>query len=172
MPYIGARTLAPGQATAPKALKETRNVKGTHRRLVVALAFLLVVAVASAVLAAQAKAGDGLGFRIVKAIADTGGADIPVVTAKDGAAAGMSCGMDGGGCAAGTGASGCSMGKPDAADADGPACGATAPEADTETAEAPANCPSETGVDCSDCDLKDTCPVHQTAETADAPKTN
>ena len=87
---------------APTAVREAEEVKGSYRRLVIALAVLLVVAVAGSVLYAQAMAGDGVGFAVMKVIADSGQGEYLVVPMHVGESGGdpmpaMSC-ADGGGC--------------------------------------------------------------------------
>ena len=153
-------------------------MKRSHRRLVVALAFLLVVAVTSAVLAAQANAGTGVGFGMLKALAETGSSEDAAAVAPRGMSgpgrsgmSGMSCGAEGASCAGEEGGSSCSMGKPEAKSADGASRSAAKPEAKADTEEVAANCPAEKSGDCSTCDEKATCPVHEAKEKAAAQAT-
>jgi hypothetical protein len=173
---------------AREALKEAGDVKGS-RRLVIVLAFLLVVAGASVVLATQAKAGTGAGFAMLKAFAESGGADGVVAASTGMGGPGMSCGAAGASCAGHEGGSSCSMGKSGAEGSDGATCsmgksqaksadGATCgmdktgagadAKAVTESCSAE-TCSAEKGGDCSTCDEAATCPMHQAKETTSAP---
>lgn len=188
----GVDVLASEDTIAPTALREAEYVKGSHRRLVVALAFLLVVAVASAVLAAQAKAGTGVGFGILKALAETGGSDAVPVAPSGMSGPGMSQCSDGGSCSAEKGASSCSMGKPEAkakaeakaedkaevkaearaeARTEAAACSTEKPAADDGAKVAAASCGAEKDEACITCDQKDTCTIRESSAKAAAPDT-
>jgi hypothetical protein len=134
--------IAPTQETAPKALKEAEEVKGSYRKLVIALAVLLVVAAAGSVLYAQAMAGTGVGFSVMKTLADTGGSDSTFMAGRGARGRGgfdLSCATGDGGCGGAEGGSSCSMSKPDGASAEGDSCSTATPKVEAdEAAEADA----------------------------------
>ena len=87
-------------------------MKGSHKRLIIAVAVLLVVGVAGSVLWAQAMAGEGAAFGVMKALAFTGGGPMTVAPMQSDdapqamAAPPTSC-TTGGGCGGEEGASSC-----------------------------------------------------------------
>jgi hypothetical protein len=122
-------------------------VKGSYRKLVIVVAVLLVVGVAGSVLFAQAMAGDGVGFSVMKALADTGGADVVIFAAEGPGAehasrvAGVSCDVRSGGCGGEEEGSSCGMG---ASDAEAGGCAVATPGAEDADAKTDAVTDTET----------------------------
>jgi hypothetical protein len=160
---------------APRALKEAEEVKGSNRRPIIAAAVLLVVGVGSLVLFAQAMAGEGVGFHIMRAMAYTGSGGAVLVPTNDqddsrgmGAAA-VSCGMNGASCTGHEGGASCHMTKADGSDPDGASFSMAPAETKDGASAAVATCTADEQGDCSSCDQKATCPIHQAQQATEQP---
>lgn len=146
-------------------------MKRSYRRLAVALAVLVVVAAGSSVLYAQAVAGSGVGFSVMKALAETGSADAVPVAASGIGRFGerhMSCGGEGASCSGEEGGASCTMGKSGALSGED-ASSVAIPKEATDGEAAAATCTGRTDEDCSTCDEKGTCSIHAEKEHAVAP---